>query len=285
MDMLSIEEILFFLDDCRNRGMKINNDLFYQALCFTKDFQEIKQLLNWFKGHITINVRVYGNLANFIDNVEDCRHIIQLLSENSKRNNILSQFYIQLILLSEDQNQLENVFNEAKEKGLELGEIWKEHWKNNNRVLEGLVSIRERYFNVRGKKLLEQYFLFLDSLKDYSISYLRTRAIETEKKNPKIRQISSGILLRNIYVKQYSKIVSKGICQLCEIEAPFLDYNGEPFLEVHHIEWLSKGGKDSIYNVVALCPNCHRKMHILGDENDVLKLKEKALKLSNLQSQ
>ncbi|WP_296863638.1 HNH endonuclease [Thermosyntropha sp.] len=32
---------------------------------------------------------------------------------------------------------------------------------------------------------------------------------------------------------------------------------GEP-----HIEWLSRGGTDTIDNTVALCPNCHRKMHV-----------------------
>jgi 5-methylcytosine-specific restriction protein A len=39
---------------------------------------------------------------------------------------------------------------------------------------------------------------------------------------------------------------------------------GEPFLEVHHIEWLSSEGKDVIANTAALCPNCYRKMHILN---------------------
>lgn len=29
-------------------------------------------------------------------------------------------------------------------------------------------------------------------------------------------------------------------------------------------EWLSKGGKDIIDNTIALCPNCHKKMHILN---------------------
>ena len=29
-------------------------------------------------------------------------------------------------------------------------------------------------------------------------------------------------------------------------------------------------------NAVALCPNCHRKMHILDDPEDVEKLKEVA---------
>jgi 5-methylcytosine-specific restriction protein A len=39
-------------------------------------------------------------------------------------------------------------------------------------------------------------------------------------------------------------------------------------LEVHHIQWLSNDGDDTIDNIVALCPNCHRKMHILDLEKD-----------------
>ena len=34
-----------------------------------------------------------------------------------------------------------------------------------------------------------------------------------------------------------------------------------PYLEVHHKIRLSDGGEDTIDNVVALCPNCHRKAH------------------------
>ena len=37
--------------------------------------------------------------------------------------------------------------------------------------------------------------------------------------------------------------------------------------------WLSKGGSDSVDNTVALCPNCHRKMHIVDDPGDVARLK------------
>ena len=28
-------------------------------------------------------------------------------------------------------------------------------------------------------------------------------------------------------------------------------------------------GEDSIANTVGLCPNCHRKMHIVADQDDV----------------
>lgn len=53
------------------------------------------------------------------------------------------------------------------------------------------------------------------------------------------------------------------------------DKDGNPYLESHHIIWLSKGGDDSIENTVALCPNCHRKMHVIADEKDVKLLQEK----------
>ncbi|GAA0237082.1 HNH endonuclease [Metaclostridioides mangenotii] len=40
-------------------------------------------------------------------------------------------------------------------------------------------------------------------------------------------------------------------------------------VQVHHIIWLSKGGNDDIDNTVALCPNCHKKMHILNLDKDL----------------
>lgn len=54
-----------------------------------------------------------------------------------------------------------------------------------------------------------------------------------------------------------------------------IDKDNNPYLESHHIIWLSKGGDDSIENTVALCPNCHRKMHEIANEEDVKLLHEK----------
>jgi hypothetical protein len=55
---------------------------------------------------------------------------------------------------------------------------------------------------------------------------------------------------------------AKGICGICRKDAPFKRKLGNtPFLEVHHIIALSAGGPDSIENVIALCPNCHRMSH------------------------
>lgn len=77
---------------------------------------------------------------------------------------------------------------------------------------------------------------------------------------------------RNQDLVELVKRKANGICALCNHRAPFTNAQGEPYLEVHHIAWLSQGGEDSLVNTVALCPNCHRKMHVLNLEQDQKKL-------------
>ncbi|MCE8015947.1 HNH endonuclease [Halomonas sp. MCCC 1A17488] len=74
---------------------------------------------------------------------------------------------------------------------------------------------------------------------------------------------------RSPYVAEYAKRRARGICDLCKEHAPFHTRNGRPYLECHHIEWLAAGGEDTIENTVALCPNCHRKMHALNLPADI----------------
>jgi 5-methylcytosine-specific restriction protein A len=88
------------------------------------------------------------------------------------------------------------------------------------------------------------------------------------------RTVQSVQYERDPFVSQYTKQQANGICDLCLKPAPFKDSKGQPYLESHHIEWLSKGGLDSVENTVALCPNCHRKMHVLDDAEDRRKLLE-----------
>lgn len=82
------------------------------------------------------------------------------------------------------------------------------------------------------------------------------------------RKVQSTQYERDPYVSQYTKHRANGICDLCLEPAPFKDKGSEPYLETHHVEWLSRGGKDVIENTVALCPNCHRKMHVLDNSED-----------------
>ena len=77
---------------------------------------------------------------------------------------------------------------------------------------------------------------------------------------------------RDPYVSEYVKRRANGICDFCGKPAPFTDKKGRPYLVSHHIIWLSRGGKDTIYNTVALDPSCHRIIHVLDQDKDVEKL-------------
>ena len=111
-----------------------------------------------------------------------------------------------------------------------------------------------------------------------STSEFRQQAIKHRTKVGSSRSVTSNTYIRDEFISEYTKRCANGICELCENNAPFRDKNGNPYLESHHIVWLSRGGSDSIDNTVALCPNCHKKMHVVANPNDVEKLLAKARK-------
>ena len=80
---------------------------------------------------------------------------------------------------------------------------------------------------------------------------------------------------RNPWIAEYAKRRAAGKCDLCGAPAPFTAKDSSPYLENHHIVWLAKGGEDSAENTVALCPNCHRKMHVVDSDIDRAILLEK----------
>jgi 5-methylcytosine-specific restriction protein A len=86
---------------------------------------------------------------------------------------------------------------------------------------------------------------------------------------PGKRTVTAEQYSRDQSVVEHVKRLAKGICDLCGEEAPFIDKKKRPYLECHHIQHLAKGGDDAISNAVALCPNCHRKMHTLNRKGDI----------------
>lgn len=113
--------------------------------------------------------------------------------------------------------------------------------------------------------------------RELSIDKLRDIA-QNQRGAPGQRRVSTTYYIRNEYVSSYVKRRANGKCQLCEQPAPFKDKSGEPYLETHHVTWLSEGGEDSIENTIALCPNCHKKMHVLNLEEDRKRLLQIARK-------
>lgn len=82
-----------------------------------------------------------------------------------------------------------------------------------------------------------------------------------------VRSKTARSYSRSEVIKEFALRVAEGICQGCGEKAPFHDKTGDPFLEVHHLYRRSDGGADDPENVVALCPNCHQRVHH-GEDGD-----------------
>lgn len=118
----------------------------------------------------------------------------------------------------------------------------------------------------------------LDQVKEKQAHYLSDAEVETLAKQQGqarvgTRTVSATQYQRSPWVAENARRRAKGHCELCGDPAPFKRKDSSPYLETHHIEWLANGGADTVENTVALCPNCHRKMHLVNCEADKKLLK------------
>ena len=97
---------------------------------------------------------------------------------------------------------------------------------------------------------------------------IAVRAAESGRLKVGVRSAVAPQYQRSPWVAEHAKRRAAGRCELCGGQAPFKDAAGKPYLETHHIVWLARGGADTIENTAALCPNCHRRMHVLDAETD-----------------
>jgi 5-methylcytosine-specific restriction protein A len=79
---------------------------------------------------------------------------------------------------------------------------------------------------------------------------------------------TTSSFVRDPAVKMWVLLACGGVCEGCASPAPFVDRQGFPYLEVHHVMLLASGGSDRISNAVALCPNCHRRCHFSHDRDE-----------------
>ncbi|WP_442865218.1 HNH endonuclease [Acinetobacter sp. HY1485] len=143
-----------------------------------------------------------------------------------------------------------------------------------------LILLSDRSNNVVSKDTFEKIHLEkIKKAKKKSVASLLTEANLIPKEKVGYRNTQTKAYIRSAVVSELAKRLAKGVCQLCEKPAPFFDQKNQPYLETHHIEWLSQGGPDTKENTVALCPNCHKKMHIVNCSKDRKKLSQKVLTL------
>lgn len=73
---------------------------------------------------------------------------------------------------------------------------------------------------------------------------------------------------RSTKIKEYVNKRADGVCEACGENAPFTSKTGDPYLHAHHVHELGDGGSDTPETVIALCPNCHYRVHHGEDGED-----------------
>jgi len=100
----------------------------------------------------------------------------------------------------------------------------------------------------------------ITSLRDEASA--RLKRLSTADRLPKQKLVSTTVFLRNPDVVAEALLRAGGVCEGCLKPAPFFRRSDHtPYLEVHHKIRLIDGGEDVLENVLALCPNCHRRLH------------------------
>jgi predicted restriction endonuclease len=63
-------------------------------------------------------------------------------------------------------------------------------------------------------------------------------------------------------------------CARCGETASWETTQRVPYIEVHHIVALGEAGFDNVRNMIALCADCHRYLHLgYGREGEILRLR------------
>lgn len=101
-------------------------------------------------------------------------------------------------------------------------------------------------------------------LKRKPLAQLRAAALAQSPSTATLKQKRELTFYRSQALKLYVVARSHGRCEGCGEPAPFSTKSG-PYLECHHVHRLADGGPDHPRNVVALCPNCHRRAHYAQD--------------------
>ena len=121
---------------------------------------------------------------------------------------------------------------------------------------------------VYAKEIRDRVYRWQSSKDNDPLMVLRDKAISSGTVEPHKRIASVTSFRRSDAVRKWVLARAGQHCEGCSNPAPFLTRNGNPFFEVHHVKALSEGGDDTIFNTVALCPNCHRRTEMASDAKE-----------------
>ncbi|MEI6804306.1 MAG: HNH endonuclease signature motif containing protein [Burkholderiales bacterium] len=85
---------------------------------------------------------------------------------------------------------------------------------------------------------------------------------------PTMREATVLLRDRSAAVREAVLIRAGGLCELCN-EQGFVTAAGSIYLETHHVVPLANNGLDHPSNVVAICPQDHRRAHYAADRDEI----------------
>jgi len=161
-----------------------------------------------------------------------------------------------------------------------INEIMRVHGPDARDNIGASLSAHVNYYEGHYRKssplraLMEQFLSASDTLRIETAQAAGIEKAQSDGKAARLKRLRDAprkpIAVETkarVFLRNYDVIVevlerAAGICEECGSSAPFnRRTNDEPYLEVHHKIRLSDDGEDTVENAVALCPNCHRRMH------------------------
>lgn len=279
-----------------NKKEKFNSPIKFKELCFLLNINlnKLKELfkdekINYVENSsMQISVQKLIKLKTKIEVIIRDKHIKNIYDKSLRELMINSESFLSIL---EGEKETVSLLKIATTLNYGIHHICN-LFENENIIIEANPNVKISCDLLRHLLLTESEISFTPSIikinKNKSLEKIDEIDVSNEEKfnllknkiqNIDVKKETRNVLttqfVRNEYIREYARVRANGICELCDNPAPFKDYYGNPFLETHHVIFLSKGGDDSIDNVVAICPNCHRKIHNLNLEEDVNKLLEK----------
>jgi len=103
------------------------------------------------------------------------------------------------------------------------------------------------------------------------------RAMQAEPK-PDTHTTSTTVYNRDPSVVALARYRSDHTCEMPECDYKgFTKNNGKLYIETHHIIPRSEGGEDTVFNVAAVCPNCHKALHFAENRDKLAEELKKAV--------
>jgi len=102
--------------------------------------------------------------------------------------------------------------------------------------------------------------------------------MDTKPVSTKVRM--AKILAKNTKLSNLVKEANKFCCEICGSK-PFMQKNGKPFAEAHHVDELAQSRIDHPDNMICVCPLCHKIIHY-GSEEELGKRKNLGIKSLSL---